>query len=75
MVYEAFETWTSMIAQGLAATGAPKGRATSLALLSVTAIEGALLAGRAYRDIKPLMTVGVELEAVLSAAMPRRKRK
>jgi TetR/AcrR family transcriptional repressor of lmrAB and yxaGH operons len=72
---DAFETWTGMIAQALAAAGAPKARAASLALLSVTAIEGALLAARAYRDIKPLMTVGVELEAVLTAALPRRKRK
>ena len=72
---DAFETWTGMIAAALAAEGAPKGRATSLALLSVTAIEGALLAARAYRDIKPLMTVGAELEAVLTAALPRRKRR
>jgi TetR/AcrR family transcriptional repressor of lmrAB and yxaGH operons len=72
---EAFETWTGMIAAALAAAGAPKGRAASLALLSVTAIEGALLAARAYRDIKPLMTVGAELEAVLTAALPRRKRR
>jgi TetR/AcrR family transcriptional repressor of lmrAB and yxaGH operons len=72
---EAFETWTGMIAAALAAAGAPKGRAASLALLSVTAIEGALLAARAYRDIKPLMTVGAELEAVLTAALPRRRRR
>jgi TetR/AcrR family transcriptional repressor of lmrAB and yxaGH operons len=72
---EAFETWTGMIAAALAAAGVPKGRAAALALLSVTAIEGALLAARAYRDIKPLMTVGAELEAVLSAALPRRKRR
>ncbi|MFM9844356.1 MAG: TetR/AcrR family transcriptional regulator [Dongiaceae bacterium] len=72
---EAFETWTGMIAAALNAAGLPKARAASLALLSVTAIEGALLAARAYRDIKPLMTVGAELEAVLSAALPRRKRK
>ncbi len=72
---DAFETWTAMIAATLAAAGAPKGRAASLALLSVTAIEGALLAARAYRDIKPLMTVGAELEAVLTAALPRRKRR
>ena len=72
---DAFETWTGMIAAALAAAGAPKGRAASLALLSVTAIEGALLAARAYRDIKPLMTVGAELETVLTAALPRRMRR
>jgi TetR/AcrR family transcriptional repressor of lmrAB and yxaGH operons len=71
---EAFETWTGMIAVGLIAAGLPKARAASLALLSVAAIEGALLAARAYRDIKPLMTVGAELETVLAAALPRRKR-
>lgn len=72
---EAFEAWTGMIAAALNAAGLPKARAASLALLSVTAIEGALLAARAYRDIKPLMTVGAELEAVLTAALPRRKRR
>ncbi|HEX6093962.1 MAG TPA: TetR/AcrR family transcriptional regulator, partial [Dongiaceae bacterium] len=72
---DAFETWTGMIAAALNAAGLPKARAASLALLSVTAIEGALLAARAYRDIKPLMTVGAELEAVLTAALPRRKRR
>jgi TetR/AcrR family transcriptional repressor of lmrAB and yxaGH operons len=71
---EAFETWTGMIAAALAAAGLPKGRAAALALLSVTAIEGALLAARAYRDVKPLMTVGAELESVLSSALPRRRR-
>jgi TetR/AcrR family transcriptional repressor of lmrAB and yxaGH operons len=71
---EAFETWTGMIAAALAAAGLPKGRAAALALLSVTAIEGALLAARAYRDVKPLMTIGVELESVLSSALPRRRR-
>lgn len=72
---DAFETWTGMIAAALNAAGLPKARAAALALLSVTAIEGALLAARAYRDIKPLMTVGAELEAVLTAALPRRKRR
>jgi TetR/AcrR family transcriptional repressor of lmrAB and yxaGH operons len=71
---EAFETWTGMIAAALAAAGLPKGRAAALALLSVTAIEGALLAARASRDVKPLMTVGAELESVLSSALPRRRR-
>ena len=72
---EAFETWTGMIAAALNAAGLSKARAASLALLSVTAIEGALLAARAYRDIKPLMTVGAQREAVLTAALPRRKRR
>jgi TetR/AcrR family transcriptional regulator, lmrAB and yxaGH operons repressor len=70
----AFEEWTGLIAAACVAAGLPKQRAAPLALLAVTAIEGALLAARAYRDIKPLMTVGVELEAVLAAALPRRKR-
>ena len=70
----AFEEWIGMIAAALIAAGVPKQRAAALALLAVTAIEGALLAARAYRDVKPLMTVGAELESVLSAALPRRKR-
>lgn len=70
----AFEEWIGLIAAACVAAGMPKQRAAALALLAVTAIEGALLAARAYRDIKPLMTVGAELEAVLSAALPRRRR-
>ncbi|HEY7687677.1 MAG TPA: helix-turn-helix domain-containing protein [Dongiaceae bacterium] len=70
----AFEEWTGLIAAALTAAGATKARAAALALLSVTAIEGALLAARAYRDIKPLMAIGAELESVLSAALPRRRR-
>ena len=70
----AFEEWTGLIAAACVAAGVPKPRAATLALLAVTAIEGALLAARAYRNIKPLFTIGEELEAVLSAALPRRKR-
>ncbi len=71
----AFEEWTGLIAAACSAAGVPKQRAASLALLAVSALEGALLVARAYRDIKPLMTVGAELEAVLAAALPRRKRR
>jgi hypothetical protein len=52
----------------------PRQRAAPLALLAVTAMEGALLVARAYRDIKPLITIGAELETVLATALPRRKR-
>jgi len=69
----AFEDWTGLIAAACIAAGMPKARAAPLALLAVTAIEGALLAARAYRDCRPLMTVGAELETVLSAALPRRR--
>jgi len=70
----AFEEWIGLIAAACVAAGMSKARAAPLALLAVTALEGALLVARAYRDVKPLMTVGAELEAVLSAALPRRKR-
>ncbi len=71
----AFEEWAGLIATACIAAGVPKPRAGPLALLAVSALEGALLVARAYRDIKPLMTVGAELETVLSAALPRRKRR
>jgi TetR/AcrR family transcriptional repressor of lmrAB and yxaGH operons len=70
----AFEEWTDMIAAACIAAGMPRQRAAPLALLAVTAMEGALLVARAYRDIKPLITIGAELETVLDAALPRRKR-
>ena len=49
-------------------------RSRALSLLVVATIEGLLLIARAYRDCGALMTVAAELEAVVEASLPRRRR-
>jgi hypothetical protein len=50
-------------------------RASSLALLVESSIEGLLLIVRAYRDTAPLMSVAKELETIMTAATPATPRK
>ncbi len=71
---EAFETWTDMLTNAFAGAGMPARRAATLAPTVIAAIEGALLLARAYRDCRPLRTIGAELETAVEAALPRRRR-
>jgi len=71
---QAFRTWAEMLRQAFDAAGMPARRADALALLVLAAIEGMLLLARAYRDCGALNSVAAELEAVVAAAMPRRRR-
>lgn len=71
---EIFEAWLGLLQDAFTAAGTPKKRAKALALLVITAIEGALLVARAYRDCGALLTIAAELEAVVDAAPPRRRR-
>jgi AcrR family transcriptional regulator len=66
---EIFDAWQGRIADGLTAAGAPRGRAGELAVLAVSAIEGALVLSRARRDIAPLDTVHDQLRALFGAAL------
>src|SRR5262249_36771718 len=70
----AFEAWTEMLRSAFVRAGVPGRRAVALALLVVAAIEGLLLIARAYRDCGALTTVAAELEAVVNASVPRRRR-
>ena len=70
---QAFETWADMLRTSFIAAGIPGRRANALALLVLSSIEGLLLIARAYRDCGALMTVAAELEAVVEAALPRRR--
>jgi AcrR family transcriptional regulator len=69
----AFARWTDLIAQRLVADGLSAARAEQLAMLTTTAIEGAIIIARASRDLKPLDLVHGQLRDLLQAEMPERK--
>jgi len=71
---QAFRTWAEMLRQAFVEAGIPARRANALALLVVSSIEGVLMIARADRDCGALMTVAAELEAIVAAALPRRRR-
>ncbi len=68
-----FARWTSLIAQRLIADGMSAQRADELAMLTTTAIEGAIVVARASRDVKPLDIVHGQLRALLQAETSERK--
>ena len=69
----AFTRWTDLIAQQLVADGVSAARAEELAMLTTTAIEGAIIVARASRDLTPLESVHRQLRELLQAEMPERK--
>jgi TetR/AcrR family transcriptional repressor of lmrAB and yxaGH operons len=71
---QAFEDWLGLLRASFVAAGIPGRRAQALAVFVVSAIEGALVMARGYRDCGPLTTVAAELETVVTAALPRRRR-
>jgi AcrR family transcriptional regulator len=69
----AFARWTGLVAQRLVADGVSAQRADELAMLTTTAIEGAIVVARASHDVKPLDVVHGQLRALLQAEMSERK--
>ncbi|HET7666919.1 MAG TPA: TetR/AcrR family transcriptional regulator [Mycobacterium sp.] len=69
----AFTRWTALIAERLVADGVSAARAEELAMLSTTAIEGAIIVARASRDLKPLDLIHGQLRDLVAAEMPERK--
>lgn len=67
-VAAAFTAWRAPIADGLVTMGVPRRRATALATLMVSSLEGALLIARAEQDLTALRTVTRELGPLLDAA-------
>ena len=68
-----FARWTDLIAQRLVADGVSAPRADELAMLSTTAIEGAIVVARASRDLKPLDIVHGQLRDLVQAELSERK--
>jgi len=67
-VAQAFTDWQELLAARLRRGGIAAGRAPRLAVLTVAAIEGAVLLCRAQRDTAPLDAVAAELAAAIDAA-------
>jgi len=65
----AFEQWRIAFADCLRRAGADESRAESLAVLVVSAVEGAIVLSRAERDSAPLVEVAGELERTIEAAL------
>jgi AcrR family transcriptional regulator len=66
----AFRDWRGPIADALAGMGVPARRATPLAVLMISTLEGALLMARAEQDVAPLRIAARELGPLLDAAVP-----
>lgn len=68
-VSAAFETWQAPVAEELRRMGVPDRRSTSLALVMISALEGAIVLARAHHDLAPLDAVAEELAPMLDAAV------
>jgi len=68
---QAFDGWLDPLAQALVVTGVPEDRATPLAILLVSALEGAIVLSRVRRDTGPLDTIVAELAPLLDTGGPR----
>lgn len=65
----AMDRWQESVADALVDLGVPEHRASPLALLMLSSLEGALIMARSRRDAEPLTTVAAELAPVLDAAV------
>ena len=65
-----FDRWSDLIAQRFIADGIARDRATELAVLATSAIEGAILLARVRRDLAPLDLVYRQLRDLLLAELP-----
>ncbi len=74
-VGKAFEGWQRPVAATLEQLGVPPARSASLAVLMLSALEGAIVLARAHRDVAPLETVVEELRPLLDGAVDRRRRR
>ncbi|WP_396449409.1 TetR/AcrR family transcriptional regulator [Actinomadura sp.] len=65
----AFASWRRPIARELAAMGVPSRKAGALAILMVSALEGAILMAKAEQSVRPLTTVARELGPYLDSCV------
>jgi TetR/AcrR family transcriptional repressor of lmrAB and yxaGH operons len=67
-VQEHFESWLDVVAGRLTAFGVPEAAARQLALVTLSAFEGALLLARVQRSRAPLVAAGQALRAMAAAS-------
>jgi len=70
-VHRALLAWQDPLRVVLAELGVPEARAGSLAMVMISALEGALILARAHQDLEPLDAVIAELCPLLDSAAPR----
>ncbi|GHF52852.1 AcrR family transcriptional regulator [Amycolatopsis bartoniae] len=68
-VSRAFTGWQEPLAEELRGMGVPAARSESLALLMISALEGAIVLARAHLDVAPLDAVLTELTPLLDGAV------
>jgi AcrR family transcriptional regulator len=69
----AFDGWQAPLAAALVECGVPARRAPSLALVVISALEGAIILARIRRDLAPIDAVVDELGPLLDTAASRRR--
>jgi len=74
VISRAFEGWQEPLAAALRETGVPEGRAAPLAIVVISALEGAIVLARIRQDVAPLDVIVDELAPVLDAAVPAPRR-
>lgn len=70
-VHRALLAWQEPLREVLTQLGVPEARAGSLAMVMISALEGALILARAHQDVEPLDAVIAELCPLLDSAAPR----
>jgi AcrR family transcriptional regulator len=70
----AFERWRLALARQLERAGVDADRAADLAVLTISAVEGALILSRAYRDLAPLESVRRDLTKRYQSELERTSR-
>jgi AcrR family transcriptional regulator len=74
VISRAFEGWQEPLTAALRETGVPEERAAALAIVVISALEGAIVLARIRQDVAPLDVIVDELAPVLDAAVPARRR-
>jgi AcrR family transcriptional regulator len=72
VIGEALDHWQRPIVDALRDMGVPRARATNLAVLMLSALEGAIALARIRHDVAPLDIVVKELRPTLDHAVPQR---
>ena len=72
VISRAFDEWLGPLAEALTDVGVPAGRAPGLAMLIVSALEGAIILCRIRRDLTPLDALVGEVGPLLDGAVVSR---
>jgi len=67
----AFERWLKALARAFQEAGVETARAHELATVVISALEGALILSRTYRDLAPLETTHRELRELVQAELAK----